>query len=193
MRICLINVYTALKSLRNKLWNVGFITVFSEFRMTAFKSTAEVTLTNWFQISIVKHCIMSLFWISPKSGLLSYFTLWSHLQHDSKEPAGERFTEDRWVKEITANYDGWYGGASDGDRHRRSFVVKVCPCDSIHGFRLEVPVSIRLEKLRNVQRRSGGLALEVITMKVCCCIESWKTWGSETDEAEQVQWLGLGL
>lgn len=91
-----------------------------EFIMTEFKSTAEVTLTNWFQISIVKHCIMSLFWISPKSGLLSYFTLWSHLQHDSKEPAGEWFTEDRWVKEITANYDGWYGGASHGDRHRRS-------------------------------------------------------------------------
>lgn len=57
-----------------------------EFIMTAFKSTAEVTLTNWFQISIVKHCIMSLFWISPKSGLLSYFILMSHLQHDTKSP-----------------------------------------------------------------------------------------------------------
>lgn len=41
------------------------------FITLAFKNTAKVTLTNWFQISIVKHCIMSLLWISPETGLLS--------------------------------------------------------------------------------------------------------------------------
>lgn len=45
-----------------------------------------------------------------------------------------------------------------------------------------VPLGIRLEKLRNVQRRDGGLDPKMITMKACCCIKLRKTWASQTDQ-----------